>query len=148
MSNTMLDSERKTSNRRRMAKLFVWNALVGAVIFLPVFLVVVPIEGLVRGANLSGGFNPHFGYALFLYVAEVIPVIIGSLVNTVALIMIPSTWSKAQKRVTAICLSPLLPSTLLLIGGLSGSDILLERIVATAVATISYGVFCRVSERG
>ena len=61
-------------------------------------------------AEFKGKHPLHFGYALFLYVAEVIPVIIGSLVNTVALIMIPSTWSKAQKRVTAICLSPLLPS--------------------------------------
>jgi hypothetical protein len=59
--------------------------------------------------------------------------------------MIPDTWQKARRRIAAIALSPLLPATVLLIGGLSGSALLLERAVATAVATIAYGSFCRTS---
>lgn len=124
---------------------FIWNALAGAGIFLPVFFAVVPLEGLARGADLSGGFKAHFGFALYLYVAFVVPVILGSLVHTVSLLMIPDTWPKARRRIAAIALSPLLPATVLLIGGLSGSALLLERAVATAVATIGYGSFCKTS---
>ena len=130
------------SVREKVAKMFFRNALGGAGIFLPVFLAVVPLEGLVRGADLAGEFNAHFGYALYLYVAFVIPVVLGSLVNSVTLLLIPDRWSKSRQRVAAISLSPIVPATVLAIGGLGGSALLLERIVATVVATLSYGAFC------
>lgn len=142
-SAEMNSSERVEFARRRAAMQFLWNALAATGVFLPVFFAVAPIEGLARGADLSGGFKAHFGFALYLYVAFVVPVILGSLVHTVFLLMIPATWPRPRQRVAAIALSPLLPATVLVIGGLSGSALLLERIMATAVATIAYGLLSR-----
>jgi hypothetical protein len=116
------------------------NALLSAFVFLPVLLLVAPLEGAALGAPLEGGFSPHVGYALFLYVAFVVPVILGSLVHSLAVLLASVAVPAARPTIVAFVCSPLLCATLFLIGGVDGASLLLERPAATATATVAYGL--------
>lgn len=103
------------------------------------FLLGIPLEGiLLLGIPLEGG--GHVGYALFLYVAWSVPVVLGSFVHSVAMVLVYEAAPAARMPTVAFLLSPLLCITLLLMGGADGASALLERPAAALGATIAYGL--------
>ncbi|MBT8480996.1 MAG: hypothetical protein HKP36_05370 [Myxococcales bacterium] len=114
------------------------NAILSALVFLPVFLVGVALEGMIRFGSLEGG--GHFGYALFLYVAYAVPVVLGSFVHSVAVILVCTAAPAARRQTVVFLLSPLLCVTVLLLGGADGAAVVLERPAAALLATIAYGL--------
>jgi hypothetical protein len=87
---------------------------------------------------LEGG--GHVGYALFLYVAFAVPVLLGSFVHSAAIVLVHEVAPAARIPTAAFLLSPLLCITIRLIGGADGASLLLERPASALVATIAYGL--------
>ena len=136
----------RTSRLRNLPVL--WNALMSAIVFLPVLLVVTQIEALFWGSRLEGGIIYHLGSGLYLYMSYLLLVVGGSVVHSLALILVPPAWSRDKQRLAVVLLSPLLPATILLIARLAGGWTFLPYAwVAMTVATVTYGLCAKVGPR-
>lgn len=124
------------------------NVLMGALVFLPVFLVIIPLEVWLHGAQQEADFLVHLGGALNLFMAFLLPVAAGAVAHSLALFAIPRAWPRARRRVTAVVLAPVLPATVLLIGGLGGASFIWTYFGATITATVVYGLSVRLPDSG
>lgn len=122
------------------------NVLMGALVFLPLFLVVIPLEVWLRGAEQEADLLAQLGGALNLFIAFLLPVAVGSVVHSLALFAIPRAWPRPRRRVIAVILAPLLPATVLLVGGLGGASFIWIYFGATIVATAVYGLAVRLPD--
>lgn len=126
------------SRNQHSIHVLVRNAVLSALVFLPVFLLGIALEAMVRFGPLEGG--GHVGHALFLYVAFAVPAVLGSFVHSAAVILVSAAAPAARMQPVTFLLSPLLCITLLLLGGTDGSSLVLERPAAALLATIAYGL--------
>jgi hypothetical protein len=115
------------------------SLVLAAIVFLPFFLLMNVAELKLRGVALSEPVWYHASGALVVYLGLLLPVLMGAVVYSAALLLIPSGAAERTRRVAAVALAALLPSTVILSGfapylsGFPGS---------TAVATLAYGLFC------
>ncbi len=122
------------------------NILLGALVFLPVFLVSASFEVWLRGGEQEAEFAYHLGGSLIVFIAFLLPVVAGSVVHSLALLFIPKAWPLKRRRVTAVVLAPLLPVTVLMIGGLGGAAFIWVYFGATIVSTVAYGLTARLPD--
>ena len=134
------------TSARRPVGFVARNALLSLVVFLPVLLLVVPVEDAVYGVDLGVEPAAQVGIALSLYVVFALPVLLGSLAHS-ALAIIGGWGGVGTLSQRTFVLAPALPLFTLLIGGLEGSGLLLERPLATVVATLLYAVSTAASAR-
>jgi hypothetical protein len=135
---------------RSMIRGSLWNALMAAVVFLPVFLVVAAAELRVRGAPpLEGEFSYHLSSAAVIYLTMLLPVLLGALVHSGAILLIPPAWSPWRRRAAAIALAALVPLTVIVLR-LPGEGMLSFLVVGSAMATVIFGAACttRLGRRG
>jgi len=115
------------------------NLLLAALVFLPVFLLANVAELKLRGVAFSEPVSYHASGAVVVYVGLLIPVLLGAIVHSAGLLLIPPGASKSARRIAAVALASLVPFTAILSGlaaylsGLPGS---------AAVATLAYGLCC------
>ena len=144
-----LHSMRGSANSGRATLVFVArNTLFSMIIFMPVWLFCIPIEGVIAGFDLTDDVAVHVGWALFLYVVFLLPAALGSLFHS-ALVLV-SWWCGARAapgRSTSV-LAPALPLFVIFLGGPEGSALLIERPMATGVATLAYAVATGVAAVG
>lgn len=126
---------------KAVISLTLWNALIAAGVFLPVFLIALQVEVLVRVGVPDGGFLYELGAAVYVYVGMVGPVVMASLVYTLASLFVPVGWIKKRPRLVAVALSPLIPGVIIALN-LSGAHFLLV-FYSGVVATIAYGAWAR-----
>jgi len=129
-----------------VAKIFFWNAIMSAVVFLPVFLVMAQFQALLLvGPPTRTTFLTELSNAIYFYLIFVLPLMLGSLVYSAVALLIPNRWILKYRRLTAVLLSILLPVTVFLLnlpGGLAYQPF----YVPTVVAIILYGMCARIGE--
>jgi len=119
--------------------------LVGLV-FLPTFLVVVGIEVQLRApAGSSWTIGSDFGGAVVMFVG-MLPATLGGAINGVLVALLPPGKAGRLRQAGALVLAPIVPATVI-IGELSGALALIDFKLATATATVVYGVACCVRHR-
>jgi len=113
------------------------NLLLAAVVFLPLFLVVNVAELKLRGVALSEPVWYHASGAVVVYLGLLLPVLLGAVVHSAALLLIPAGAAERTRRVAAVALATLLPLTVIL----SGLAPYLSDFPGSAViATLAYGL--------
>lgn len=122
--------------------IFLWNALIAAGVFLPVFLIAGELEVILRVGLPDGGFLYELGTAMYVYVGMVFQVIMASVVYTVMIIFLPFGWVKVRPRLLAFALSPLIPGIIIALN-LSGTLFLLDFYYSSIVATVAFGGFAQ-----
>jgi hypothetical protein len=128
----------------RWLRVAAWNALMSAVVFLPAFLLVLPMEAMLLGVALDGSVMSNFGSAVPLYVMYVVPVVTGSVIHTVALGVVSPRWGRSRSRLAAVLFAPLLPVSVIVLWAEGGGIILVLRIWSVLVATVAYGSCVRI----
>jgi hypothetical protein len=127
-----------------VAKLFFWNAIMSAAVFLPVFLGMALLQILVIGGlPTRTTFLAEFSNWIYFYIIFVLPLVLASLVYSLLSLLIPSRWSPVYKRLISVLLALLLPLTVLLLdfpGGLVYGPF----YIPTIIATISYGLCAQI----
>lgn len=118
-----------------------------AVVFLPLFLLGSAAEVKLSVANALEPLTYQASAAAVIYLSMIVPALLGSIVHTAALLLIPPGVVGWPLRITAVVLAPLVPLTVVL-PGLSGGVLLSSLFGATTVATLTYGLVCRVQVRG
>lgn len=125
-----------------MAKGALRNLLVAAAVFLPVFLIASAVELRLRGAPpLEGDFGYHAGSAALIYLTMLLPVALGALVHSAAMLLIPPDWSRRRQRAAAVILSALVPLTVIVLR-LPGEGMLSFLLGSATVATLAFGAAC------
>lgn len=120
---------------------FLWNTLMSLIVFLPAFLLVAMVEAALHGIRSEGSITYHLDVAMLLYISYGLPVVGGSLVYSLALVAVPSSWPAGRQQLAAVLLSPLLPATIMVIAKVAGGITFFpEHPIATTVATLLYGL--------
>ena len=134
-----------TMDAKRLIRGLLRNLLLAAVIFLPLFLLANVAELRLRGVAFSEPASYHASAAVVIYLGLLLPVLLGAIVHSVALLLIPSRAAASTMRIAAVALAPLIPFIVIFSGlapylsGFPGS---------TAIATLAYGFSCATRKRG
>lgn len=119
-----------------------WNALMIAVVYLPVFLGLAAFDLILQQDLHERDFARTVGDMAFYYIFMMIPLIASSFTYSLVLLVVPVQWSSNYRRVAAVLLSPLVPATVILLD-LPWAP-LLQVHFATIIATTTYGMFTKV----
>lgn len=131
-----------THHLKILLSVILWDGMVAALVFLPLFILSLFVENMLRIGNLGGGFAYQFGGAMVLYIGMIIPVVLGAIVYViVSAVFVTTTLHRVQLRVLAVVLSPILPVTIMILQ-LSGYVFLTEGY-SVIVASLAYGFFAR-----
>jgi len=125
-----------------------WNMLVAAVVFLPAFLLAQHIELFVVGALTGKSLLAIFFEAIFMFIILVVPILIASMLFSIAAFVIPRRCVRHCYRLKAVLLSilfVLLFVACLIVNNVSISVYFVGYWPATALATICYGFFAIIS---
>jgi hypothetical protein len=129
-----------------IAKRFLWNAVMAAVVFLLTFLVMAQVEVLLRvGLPSRTTFLTELSNAIYFYLILLLPVIFVSLVYSLVSLVIPLQWGLVKRRLGAVLLGFLLPGIIILLK-LPGDLVYLNYYLSTGIATILYGMCTRIGE--
>jgi len=122
---------------------FFWNALMAAVVFLPVFMVLAWLQILWKvGPPRNTTFAVEVSNWFYFYLLMVFPLIFGSIVYTLAVIFLPRDWNSSRRRLFAIFFAPILP-VVVWIFNLPGGLVYLPFFAPTLMAIILYGASVR-----
>jgi hypothetical protein len=128
-----------TMDAKQLIRGLLRNLLLAAVVFLPLFLVVNVAELKLRGVGLSESVWYHASGAVVVYLGLLLPVLLGAIVHSAALLLIPSGAAERTRRVAAVALATLLPFTVILSGL---APYLSDFPGSVAIATLAYGLIC------
>lgn len=128
---------------RRMAREGGRNLLLVAVLFLPLFLLGAVAETSLRvgAAAFQESLGYHASGAAVIYLSMLLPALLGSVVHSGALALMPHELSRTQKRVAAVFLAPLVPLVFIL-HSIGGWPLLWSFPISTAIGTLAYGFAC------
>jgi len=122
------------------------NLLMAAGVFLPVFLISEVVELELRGVDLTKpSIRYHASAAIVIYVSMLLPILLGSVVHSAALLLVPRAVPRWIRRIATIALASLLPFTVILLD-LSEAFALTGYWVSTFLATVAYGIGCSYRE--
>lgn len=124
-----------------------WNLLVSPVGFLPVFLLIAPIEGVARGVELSGRLQTHVGFFFYFLIGLSGPVALGSLSMSALLVLLPRRLGPLARRACTLGSTLLAPASPMAVWGLGGAAVFLDRPFSTLVACLALGALARVPRR-
>jgi len=116
------------------------NALMAAFVFVPVMFLITPLNAMLLGVNPEGGLSGFVAFVVFFYISVAVPGIMGSVVHSIVVILIPKSWPRCRRQLLTVLLSPLLPATIFMLGGLREGDFMYDFWVATTIATVAYGL--------
>lgn len=131
-----------TIDMRAVARTGLINLALAAGVFLPIYLGASGVEIRLRFGPFDGPIAYHSSGAFVQYLGMIVPVLLGSLVHTTALVLILPSVRPRRRRLAAVLLASLLPLSVILLG-LSGALLLVAFGTSTVVATIAYGLACR-----
>ncbi len=117
----------------------IWNLLLAAIIFLPVYLLASVAELKLRGVALTEPFLHQLGGAVVVYMGLLAPALLGVIVHSASALFIPLRVAMRTRQVVVVALAPLLPLTVIVSGP---APILLDFPGSTAIATLAYGLCC------
>lgn len=119
----------------------------GAVVFLPAFLIGMELELLVLGKLGDNDLLRIIGDQLFMFIALVIPVVLASVIFSLCSIIVPSRW-REHSRLTAVLLSLALVSSSVFVGtgilNIGLLSLLLAFFPASIGAAVLYGLVAKV----
>ena len=118
---------------------FLWNALMVAVLFLPVFILAGAIEEWLRSGWPKVDLHRDLDGALVLYIIMIGPLLLASLVYSAAFYFVPSRWKTASPRAIGVMLASLLPVTVVVLQ-LPGDAFLVVKYLQTIIAITIYGM--------
>ncbi len=118
--------------------------LLATVVFLPIFLFANVAELKFRGVALSEPVLYHLSVAIVLYVAMLLPVLLGAIAHTATLLLIPLSAAASTRRIANVVLAPVLPITAILSGL---APYLSDFLGSIAIATLAYGLCCNIRIR-
>jgi hypothetical protein len=127
------------SNLKKVALMILWNALMAAVVFLPVFLIGLEFELLVRGKFGDVNLVRVLSDELFMYFVLVVPLILMSLLYSLLSLILPSRWITKRPRFVSIALA-LTVMGIFVVANSGINDLLLGYFVPTLLATLAYGL--------
>lgn len=116
------------------------NVLMAALVFVPVLFLMIPLNLMLLGGSPEGGVPAFIAFVLFFYLSAAVPGIMGSVVHSIAVILIPWGWPRRRRQFATVLLSPLLPATMLMYRGLDRGNPVRLFWVATIIATVAYGL--------
>lgn len=128
-----------TMDAKQLIRGAVWNLLLAAIVFLPVFLLANMVVLKLRGVAFSEPVSYHLGGAVVAYLGLLAPILLGALAHSVGVLLIPSKIAGRTRQVVVVALAPLLPLTVILFGL---APILSDFLGAAAIATLAYGFAC------
>jgi hypothetical protein len=128
-----------TMDAKQLIRGLLRNLLLAAVVFLPLFLVLNVAELKLRGVGLSEAVWYHSSGAAVVYLGLLLPVLLGAVVHSATLVLIPSGAAERTRRVAAIALATLVPCTVVLS---ELAPYLSDFPGSAAIATLVYGLIC------
>ena len=87
-----------------------------ALVMLPMFFVLTWVQALIAGAEGSRDLGYVVEAGGFYYLTYVLWVLLGGLVHQILVFLLPGSWGRAQRRVVAILLTPVIPVLVILVG--------------------------------
>ena len=115
------------------------NLLLAAVVFLPVFLLASFVELKIRGVAFSEPVSYHLSGSAVAYLGLLAPVLLGAIVHSAGVLLIPSKTAGRTRQVVVVALASLLPFTVILSGL---APIFLDFLGPVVIATFTYGLAC------
>jgi hypothetical protein len=127
-----------------IAKRFWVNGLLSAIVFLPSFLILSWLQGVVvDGWPSNKSVVADISAALFFYVYFIVPVILGSVVYTIVSFFVPGKWSAFWRRSIAIVLALLVPG-IDLVFKIAGDRIYESFLIPMVIAAVLYGILSHI----
>jgi hypothetical protein len=118
------------------------NIVLIAIVYLPVFVGLLPFEGAVyQGAPKNIDIVRAVSDGLFIYFALLPSLIVGAIIYTFAIYLVPVRWRISHPRLVTIFLSFLVPGAVIIFN--LPWALLFRTRVATIVASLAYGCFAR-----
>lgn len=126
-----------------IAKRFLWNAIMAAIVFLPAFLITAQIQVLLFvGLPRRTTFIAELSNWIYVYFLFVLPLILASFVYSLGSLSIRSRWTSTRRRLAAMILAVLLPATVYLLN-LPGGLVYGTFYIPTVSAMVLYGMCAR-----